>query len=112
MPMKPPKRCSVVGCPELVNTRRCSTHQRQIEANRRAKEVWRDYGSQWRFIRARVLKAEPICRICNDAQATEVDHIKPLKEGGTHDINNLRPLCKSCHSRRTYYDTIARPNDE
>lgn len=33
--------------------------------------------------------------------ATEVHHIKPLSEGGTNDLNNLMPLCKSCHSRIT-----------
>jgi 5-methylcytosine-specific restriction protein A len=105
MPMKPPKRCATIGCANLVHTIRCNEHQKVIDKARREKEHWRDYGSNWKFIRARVLKAEPNCRFCGEV-ATEVDHITPLKNGGTHDINNLRPLCKSCHSRRTYYDTI------
>ena len=86
---------------------RCTEHQKQREKARVEREVWRDYGPQWKHIRRRVLRAEPNCRMCGE-EATEVDHIVSLKEGGTHDLENLRPLCKSCHSRRTYYDTLGR----
>ncbi len=33
--------------------------------------------------------------------ATEIDHIIPLKNGGTNDIENLQALCKRCHSKKT-----------
>jgi 5-methylcytosine-specific restriction protein A len=107
MPWKPASRCITAGCPELTHKARCKKHAREVEQKRLARETWRDYGSNWKFIRAKVLRAEPNCRLCG-AQATEIDHIVPLKEGGTHDLENLRPLCKSCHSRRTYYDTIGK----
>jgi len=105
MPWKPPTRCATPGCPELVQGARCKEHARQREQARKEREVWRDYGPEWRVIRRRVLKAEPNCRNCG-APATEVDHIVSLKDGGTHALDNLRPMCKSCHSRRTYYDTL------
>lgn len=31
----------------------------------------------------------------------EVDHILPLNEGGTNDIENLVSLCPSCHRKKT-----------
>jgi len=50
------------------------------------------------------------CPLCADpfgehgdrvVAATEVDHIVPLRAGGTNDAENLQALCKSCHSRKT-----------
>lgn len=40
------------------------------------------------------------CLMCGD-KATEVDHIIELANGGTDDIENLQPLCKSCHKAKT-----------
>jgi len=34
-----------------------------------------------------------LCVICNDAEATEIDHIS----GGSEDPSNLRGLCRGCH---------------
>jgi len=52
-----------------------------------------------------VLNREPLCRECLKqgrlTPATEVDHIVPLASGGTNDLENLQPLCHSCHSRKT-----------
>ena len=40
-----------------------------------------------------------------DARATsvafEIDHIRPLANGGTNQIDNLQALCKSCHQDKT-----------
>jgi 5-methylcytosine-specific restriction endonuclease McrA len=30
----------------------------------------------------------------------EIDHIVPIRHGGTHDPNNLRALCQPCNSRK------------
>lgn len=80
------------------------------------------YGARWRRIRARVLRAEPLCRAClskgRPVEAVEVDHIVPLSEGGTNRLGtllnvttplgivqqwtgNLQPLCKKHHSAKT-----------
>ena len=59
------------------------------------------YGYEWRKIRARVLAERPMCATHCGRAATEVDHVIPLKRGGTNDRSNLVPLCKRCHSRKT-----------
>ena len=64
----------------------------------------RGYDSAWRRLRAEVLRAEPLCRLCRTAPATEVDHIVAFH--GVHDPlrlspGNLRPVCAPCHRRRT-----------
>lgn len=67
------------------------------------------YDARWQRIRASVLLTEPLCRLClaagRSVPATVVDHIQPLKDGGTHHQDNLQPLCKRCH------DAIKTPAD-
>lgn len=62
---------------------------------------------EWRKLSRRVRDLEPLCRECaehgNTSPATDSDHIKPLR---THwelrlDIDNVQPLCKDCHGRKT-----------
>lgn len=38
----------------------------------------------------------------------EVDHVKPLHQGGTNDISNLRALCRNCHGKKTLEDNMRR----
>jgi len=40
------------------------------------------------------------CAEC-DEPSTEVDHILPISEGGTNDIDNLQALCGTCHATKT-----------
>jgi 5-methylcytosine-specific restriction protein A len=70
----------------------------------------RGYGSRWQRLRLAVLAERPLCEDCKlrnvVAEATEVDHIDgkgPLGPRG-YDLDNLRPLCKRCHSRKTARD--------
>jgi predicted Fe-S protein YdhL (DUF1289 family) len=56
----------------------------------------------WVTIRARQLAREPICRGCERKRAREVDHIKPISEGGAaRDPSNLQSLCRGCHRAKT-----------
>lgn len=74
----------------------------------------RGYGTAWDKLRAQVLTAEPLCRSCLNEHgrataATQVDHIKPKADGGTDDIDNLQPLCRPCHDRKSALDRGHRP---
>jgi 5-methylcytosine-specific restriction protein A len=110
MPWSGQTYCLEVGCGEIVPKGRCRRHAKQhaeaVQARREARETWRDYGSPaWRHARQQVLAREPNCRSCG-AEATHVDHVVRLQDGGTHDIANLQPLCASCHGLKTYNETI------
>ena len=43
------------------------------------------------------------CRTCGKVGRLEVDHIKPLDQGGAvYDLDNLQALCRSpCHFAKT-----------
>lgn len=63
--------------------------------------------SLWRNkIRPTFLNANPLCVHCEKEgitrEATEVDHIKPISQGGAkYDTRNLQALCKYHHSVKT-----------
>ena len=63
------------------------------------------YHGVWVRIRIMHLRREPLCRVCAAAgkitPADTVDHIVPLREGGTNEESNLQSLCKPCHSSKT-----------
>ena len=68
----------------------------------------RGYGADWRRVRAMVLRAEPMCRMCRGegrlVEATEVDHIQSFRGVADPlrlDPANLRPLCAPHHRART-----------
>lgn len=61
---------------------------------------------QWYSLRRTVLNKEPLCRICRVqhnryVSAYAIDHIVAHKGDLKlfYDINNLQPLCQSCHNK-------------
>jgi len=68
----------------------------------------------WRRKRARQLRLHPLCAECWNrhrriTEATEVDHIVRLEDGGTDAETNLQSLCHDCHARKTARENGARP---
>jgi len=118
MPYKPKRPCSYSGCPELTHGQFCEAHAkrdaREYEKYRREPETHKRYGRVWKRIRDRYIATHPLCEQCRrDGRLTpalEVHHIKPLSEGGTHDVNNLMALCSSCHSGITLGETNKKRN--
>jgi 5-methylcytosine-specific restriction endonuclease McrA len=53
--------------------------------------------SQWKAQRKRVLQRDSYtCAYCGQ-EATQVDHIIPRVDGGTHDMDNLIAACAKCN---------------
>lgn len=98
--------CGHPGCPELSSGPYCTTHTPARKRDHRPGARQRGYGSEWEQIRAQVLAEEPFCRQCG-APAVEVDHVRPLRRGGTHARGNLQALCRSCHARKTARERTA-----
>jgi len=100
--------CTESGCSAKVARGRCADHTRNYHrADRwgRGTSAQRGYDSTWRNIRNAKLLADPLCEPCErDGRvtvATEVDHITPLVDGGTHDRSNLQAICRKCHAIKT-----------
>jgi len=56
---------------------------------------------QWRELRKMFLQWHPICTVCSKA-ATVVDHIKPIRLGGSKtEWNNLQSMCVNCHNKKS-----------
>lgn len=109
MPRKPKRPCSYPGCPALSDGRYCEKHQKTVDAHynkyQRDPETNKRYGGTWQRIRAWYIAEHPLCAVCAKegriTPAQEVHHIVPLRQGGTHDPDNLMSLCTACHSRIT-----------
>lgn len=125
MPAALLKQCSYPGgCAELVTAGRCAAHARASDKARGVKgavnENWRWNNWKWRMFSVRWRRKYPLCGMRPEGfppaagsrcaangiatQATEVDHIVPVKgpdDPLTFDPANLASSCKACHSAKT-----------
>lgn len=111
MPRRPKTPCRYPGCNQLCDGRYCDVHTKltnqSYEKFERGYKTGDRYGKNWQVIRDRYIAQHPICEDCLEfgisppRRAEEVHHIRPLSRGGTHAPENLRALCKPCHSRHT-----------
>lgn len=115
--------CKYPGCrkPVALGQKYCDLHlekgsarDAQMKAEREAHRTKRTgsstdrgYGYRWQKLRARFLRAHPLCEHClatgRARPATDVDHVKPHKGDPAlmWDEHNLQALCHACHSRKT-----------
>ncbi|WP_425582326.1 HNH endonuclease [Streptomyces synnematoformans] len=65
---------------------------------------------KWRVLRAVVLSEEPVCRWCQNAPTTHVDHIIPRARGGDDRRENLCGACGPCNLARGDGMPVAPPS--
>lgn len=61
---------------------------------------------EWKRIRGLALHRDKSqCQECKRQgrvkQAQMVDHIQPIKQGGSKELHNLQSLCNSCHASKS-----------
>lgn len=102
MPYRPIGPCAAHPCRgRATHGRYCEQHARQNRRpDNRPSASRRGYDAKWRRVRAAYLRGHKDCVVCGE-QATEVDHVVALKDGGTHQWSNLQAMCKTHHSRKT-----------
>lgn len=59
--------------------------------------------ADWHRTRARVLRRDHgICYVCGQPGADQVDHVRPVSQGGAHDDTNLAAIhARPCHAAKT-----------
>lgn len=104
---RPSRPCKYPRCPHLaVKDGYCELHYKQIQRQtdqKRGTSTERGYNYQWRKIRAYVLNREPLCRECaNEGRVTPAVAVHHI-DGNVHNmsLDNLEPICQSCHSKIT-----------
>lgn len=123
-----PRICTYPGCNALVRKGRCGKHPattsradyREIKRQSRERTDRSDriYSlAWWRKLRMAKLRHDPLCEHCAKqgkiVQASHVDHIVPISEGGAErDWDNLQSLCKPCHTAKTNSERAARKRRE
>jgi 5-methylcytosine-specific restriction enzyme A len=120
VPWMTPHPCRGPGCGNLIRgsaglCSECRPAVRKLEDELRPSAARRGYGQAWRKKRELFLADHPFCmwaRGCG-AEATEVDHIIPLSQGGADEESNYQALCKTHHSVKTgRVDRMRRPNGQ
>ena len=89
--------------PTAPQTFRKQERVREVEQARGTKQQ-RGYGGEWERISLMKRAECPVCEMCNDAMAVDVDHIEPFN--GPNDPlrtmwSNLQSVCRACHNGKT-----------
>lgn len=72
-----------------------------VSARRRARKLSAPGAGVTKEQWAQLLEAyNHLCAYCGASSILEQDHVVPLSCGGSHDISNIVPACRSCNARK------------
>ena len=74
--------------------RNAKNYKYNLRNNKSGKIIWEEWEEKLKRLNYQ-------CQVCGSKENITIDHIIPLSKGGTNDIDNLQPLCKSCNSRKS-----------
>lgn len=97
---------SCVTCGDRATTGPyCPAHVPQRpEATRAAYRAGYRDPAYYRERQATLNRARGVCESCGTPAKLQVDHIVPLRDGGTNTRANLQALCVPCHEAKTRGD--------
>lgn len=113
MRLKAPVRpCLGAGCGQLIETGRsrcaaCEAKTQKASDRARGSSWWRGYDTDWIKLRNMYIRANPLCEDCLERDqlvaTEEVHHKIPISDRPDLRLvwDNLRALCKPCHSSIT-----------
>lgn len=94
------------GASSFLNKKINGTNRRHKERKTAPSKVYNT--AKWRRLSKYFRKKHPFCVECGHL-AEQVDHIHPLNDGGAaFDEKNLQSLCRSCHSKKTYKESLGK----
>jgi 5-methylcytosine-specific restriction endonuclease McrA len=106
----PQGTCRLCAAPILasdgtVNRRRrwhqlCSDYYTLVTHLEYALGVFRRLDGRLRCYACGYTRHEGSCRV-GEHRRFELDHIVPLRDGGSHGLDNMQPLCVPCHREKT-----------
>ena len=98
------KICATAGCNILIpqSERHCKAHipepRKPFQNAIRLNEEYY-HTKEWRVLRKKILKEQPVCSKCGNDMNLEIHHI--VAPRGNEELffneNNLMTVCKGCH---------------
>ena len=67
--------------------------------------------ANWPVVRRKVLRLSDVCYLCGTRGADEVDHVIPRHKGGGDSVDNLRPVHRACHAKKSSAEGVNRQRE-